>query len=881
MASTNPRFVARQLSHLPQLLTSATVSSAFGLQNVRADPDLKKNTSAQVQNVLKFIISQNPLNVASAAKQQLGKMQLPSGGKPLVKSPSKSPAVGEAAASSTQSVSTPQSSPAGTASPLKTAVKEDSTPVTPPGKKESAQITKTTVTSSLSKVTVKSDLGNPGKAAGGVGKPSMLVGLLEGRKVGSGKDSSTTDTSTATASTCTSDGSTSAASKFTSTAGVSAVEQDKGKTVAGESESLQSPEALPTVKEAEKATEGAMVEKKEVEVMVDRELVEHEVTEKPSQQEAASATEPAMKEKAGVSGDSTELVCEEVMPETAQPRDTVTVGEGISSEAFSHPPPSASGDRSSEAGEWAVKTEESFLPPAPIQDPAPSSQAIEPVESRATQPSSIADRPQQSATTDPAAEEMEGVHGSRKRTCPTDLSLSPLPKKPHLTYISSPSPPPPPPPPTANLPLPVPTLTPLPTAHTTPTLHTSRVMPQTSTQKTATAAATTVPPSPGHSPSLVQVLVPPSDSSVAGGRRGDGKEEAVPVPHSVVAAPLKMFGGVTIQPLPSSLPHTIPPVCLTLYTVPGARKGSPLIFTQTVREVYTSSAVSTPPNSSAVLPAPPLPLPVPLSSLPSAHYSASTNTRTSTSVQMSKEDPLQLLPLSSPATTPVLATPAQTASATASISSTMADEALIQELCSEASKSTTDAALASQLGLSFLDQNLLGGIDLMQLVTSPFEDKPPPLGGCGVLSSAAPESPAETSETSLLPDTAQLLSEALTSLSTPCMPIISSPLPLLPPPLCSPSPSTASPLVQSPSIKQQDYRTSLTLTPLSSHFPAHTPTVLSPHTPSLSSPLTPEILPDINTLTSINEEELLEGIPPELAKTIQALAQLDQQSPLQ
>ena len=61
IASTNPRFVSRQVTHLPQVLSSAATTAALGTQaGLRSEPDLKKHTSTRVQNALKFIISQNP-----------------------------------------------------------------------------------------------------------------------------------------------------------------------------------------------------------------------------------------------------------------------------------------------------------------------------------------------------------------------------------------------------------------------------------------------------------------------------------------------------------------------------------------------------------------------------------------------------------------------------------------------------------------------------------------------------------------------------------------------------------------------------------------------------------------------------------------------------
>ncbi|CAI8011448.1 BRCA2-interacting transcriptional repressor EMSY [Geodia barretti] len=195
LASTNPRFVARQLSHLPHLLTSATVSSALSLQTGRADPELRKNTSTQVQNVLKYIISQNPLNSVTTAgvKQALGKISLPtSAGKTLVKSPSKSSASSEISASvtttsiqpSSSTPSTTNTSSPSTASQSKTPVKEEK--LSPTGNKDIAlSPSMARGASSTGRHSVhtpeKVVSGKQGKGVTGAKSP-MLVGLLEVRK---------------------------------------------------------------------------------------------------------------------------------------------------------------------------------------------------------------------------------------------------------------------------------------------------------------------------------------------------------------------------------------------------------------------------------------------------------------------------------------------------------------------------------------------------------------------------------------------------------------------------------------------------------------------------------------------------------------------------
>ena len=71
MASTNPRFVSRPASHVPQVLTVATLAAAVGQKGVASatkapptsghgpDVDFKKALSLQLQNALKLVISQN------------------------------------------------------------------------------------------------------------------------------------------------------------------------------------------------------------------------------------------------------------------------------------------------------------------------------------------------------------------------------------------------------------------------------------------------------------------------------------------------------------------------------------------------------------------------------------------------------------------------------------------------------------------------------------------------------------------------------------------------------------------------------------------------------------------------------------------------------
>ena len=76
LASTNPRLVSRQVTNLTHTLTpsqythtltSSAVSAGLGLQGRRGEVEGegRRGASAQVQNALKFIIAQNPLNAAA------------------------------------------------------------------------------------------------------------------------------------------------------------------------------------------------------------------------------------------------------------------------------------------------------------------------------------------------------------------------------------------------------------------------------------------------------------------------------------------------------------------------------------------------------------------------------------------------------------------------------------------------------------------------------------------------------------------------------------------------------------------------------------------------------------------------------------------------
>ena len=89
LASTNPRFVSRPASHIPQVLTVATLTAAAGQKGgasiTKAPPtsgsgtdlDFKKAIHLQLQNALRLVMSQNPTASAPSARAspaQEGKM---------------------------------------------------------------------------------------------------------------------------------------------------------------------------------------------------------------------------------------------------------------------------------------------------------------------------------------------------------------------------------------------------------------------------------------------------------------------------------------------------------------------------------------------------------------------------------------------------------------------------------------------------------------------------------------------------------------------------------------------------------------------------------------------------------------------------------------
>ena len=911
LASTNPRFVARQLSHLPHLLTSAAVSGALNLQNPKSDPELRKNTSAQVQNVLKFIISQNPLNAGAAAtggggKQQLGRLSIPAG-KTLGKSPSKlPPATSESSSSSNSSTSAAKSVQQSSVvqasltpsagGPSKTEEKQDEVGVV------SSPAHKTGV-SAESKPDSQNEKSNPAKTAivVGGGKSPMLMGLLETRKTVCG-DEASKDAAP--------EESNSVRSTPTDKATVEESVKTTEKGAEQESEKGQAEKVEPT--EVSQNASREEDEEKHEHNQVDEKDTEKGILSEETGEMEQGDVEVAPVAETGEKESESDLVCDEVIPKSVSTKDSST--------SLDVP----TGDNTISTGESSDTTERESLKettaetngkPEEMEKPLPAAAA--PVEM--TQRGTTGSKEMGVATGDsekvgvallsteskevgvalPVSQDI-GVApqnvddsrvkmDSRKRPNSADSALPPSPKRAHLSPshtsdpvpISNPTPaltstshtsPTPqslpittgttvtPPLPPQTLPITTgttvtPPLPPQTLPITTGTTVTPPLPPQTLPLTTSTNTTSKTPgppplilapPTSGHTPSNGVR----SSSKEAIERKRDREVTRGSFYHHVVetGALLGRVGGVTIQPfLPSSLP--LPSVCVPLHTTYAMPTFSPAM------------------GPSRTVLAAPSPLTISTSSHPhQSHTSPITH-------------PL-LTPsnITSLSTTPILQT-TPTSSSLMQHSypgndlitmSSSSDEALIRELCSEATETTTAAALASQLGLEFLEPNLLGGLDLMQLVHSPLDEVGPFLSGSeSPLLDVAPGGEG-------VPDTTHLLSEALTTLSNPSTPLIPSSLPTFQPlplfPVVSPmkltrfhdtTPSVAAPLF---------------LTSHSSPFSPHTPTIITPHTPSLSSPLMPEILPDIENLASANEADILEGIPPELAETIQALAQFE--SPL-
>lgn len=626
--------------------------------------------------------------------------------------------------------------------------------------------------------------------------------------------------------------------------------------MANEDKSIELPAEEKTVEEKHpEMVEGKEVSKKVVEKQADQQVTDDKEVGETVLGEKEGDVGEVVEARAEVKVEkvTTELECEEMMPEVAVVRDSATVASCVSEAPLS---------------ELKEDSETQSLPMK-----SDSSDAVNHVKEN------------ESADMAVGTNEVGSAEVARKRPCPTDLPLPPA----KTVRLNSPHSPAPPPAPQSSIPAPSspPSLTPVPTVPTT-------VQSTTPAVQCVPSTTAGVPQSPVHLPNPPPLLlIPPnSDPDHFQHPNADGdKDSHVPFPNPVDSAPtaLKLFNNVPLLTPPSatSLPlttDTSSPAGIQSEAAPSQPPPAPLC-------VVTSSAVMDIPSTISISPAASL-----VTQPPSADSHMTPTTTTGPIAHIP-------LPLISSATT-LLPGPATTSSSDLQLGAgetSTADEALIRELCSEATEETTAAALASQLGLGFLEQSFLGGMDLMQLVQSPFETNPPNLVDQDVSSSGTPttgiglppllpvglRSEGERG-TPVLPDTTQLLSEALTSLSTPSTPILPpSSLPPLPPTLFPGSPSvltTDSPELPTQSSTHIPTLTSSILTPHSSPFTPHTPSILTPHTPSISSPLTPEILPDLESLSDVNEDDLLRDIPPEIAETIQALAQFDQQnyhSPLQ
>ena len=141
---------------------------------------MKKNTSTQVQTVLKYIISQNPLNAAAnTSKSQVVKAPAPI----VVKSSSKQTVISTATSTTVTAKQTTKAVPLTDTS--RNQVSNTANTTDEKTKSENSTITNTKVVSThvvkVSTVPVKSESQKPNNAvSSGGGKPSMLLGLLGG-----------------------------------------------------------------------------------------------------------------------------------------------------------------------------------------------------------------------------------------------------------------------------------------------------------------------------------------------------------------------------------------------------------------------------------------------------------------------------------------------------------------------------------------------------------------------------------------------------------------------------------------------------------------------------------------------------------------------------
>ena len=882
-----------------------------------------------------------------------------------------------------------------TSSPVKTLVREergsgtDSAAAFSPAKTVSSPAVRVSVAAAM-----KSEAQRLSVAGGMGGKPSMLLGLLEGKMGLGGSESSRLVSSG------------SGAAQDTGKAEERVVPPDEARETrkvvenesAGETEKevRMTGEVEVVQREEVKESEGSTAE--EEKAVKEKDVVEGTEKEVGEEKQGMGRDESVCDVRGDRDGKETvELVCEESMPLPTLPREKATETLATSDQSVPEKKHTTASELEKKLRETSPSPDEPQPPAMLVQPSEPSATPEDEKLSEGTSESAVpgqlsvvggeeekepasaclrAGLPDLIDTEEPRSE--DAVQASRKRPCPADLSLPPA-KKAHLSPPHSPFPPP-----SITTPLLVPALTPVSsqppstqsTATTCPSLHTvssfSRPLPQPPSKRLPSPPPLVMilrpSPPPPPPPPLPLPESPPRHEEMSSEGVGE-REREVSAPQARQVAlsppPLELMSDTECsQPLTHSLTPTSAEASASQTAIPTPQ-----------RQQSSSLRVRAhpqPPSPPDLLPAAALHIEAPTSGvtsdlsllpgLPSASVSSvvaapipaephvtfqlmPTNTPPSTYLQMKPASTnlpqLQVLTPTScgsvsvqvlassenflpiDPTTPLTPTGSLLQLKPTPASAATSDEALIQELCSEAAEDTTAAALASQLGLGFLGQSFLGGMDLMQLVQSPFETKPASLGEIPLsrVPHISPSGPDLLSLSSVDPsevgeglegvggtlDTTQLLSEALTSLSNPSTPLLPpSSLPLMAPPHAPLFPTPTATQSASSPVHTLTPHTPPVITSLSSPFTPHTPPVITslsspftphtppvitslsspftPHTPCILSPLAPEILPDLESLSSANEADLLEGIPPELAETIQALAQFDQQnyqSPLQ
>ena len=1071
LASTNPRFVARQLSHLPHLLTSATASAGLGLQGPKVESDLRKATSAQVQNVLKFIISQNPLSSSSSTKLSPGKVTSST----VVKSPAKSPLMLTSAPSGTISRTAATSlgkiiSQVGVALQGGLPGTSSTVPITTTASSSEPNVAKSGVGGSVPSPRKAASLQprtssprplkvEPGRTSGGVrggeggeggggvrgggrlvGKPVMLLGLLGGKVelCSPNTKAPATSTSEPYEKGKTEEKKISPGNKVTTGTGdVEETQRIKEKSVStpveereterGNKDGKEKQSSIVDLECGETISEGIVLREKKADRKLESQVKESELKGAPLSKAASLSTDmvsmPAVSEQQQVNSGCLQEAKEEKQVEKSKEGGNEGKEKGevvkeeeqaeLSSVHTDQPVSMAEmeSQTSTELISASSHTLSQSLPPLPSLPPPPP--LLPPLLPLLLPPPPLIPPylplppPPTSSTLN---SEESSSKESRKRPRSPDLHLPP-PKRlaPFSPTLSSPPPPHPPTPPL--------------TTATTHTLATSplrlRSPPPLVLMSPISSGPYRLVTERGEGGVGMEKGRRMNESSMELGSRLEegtqrGERVGMELGHELMekrgTEGYEMEGSsalceqspnedcIIIASTPVSAPdlvQTLPSVHTT--TTPALASTSAAIGSSTPgkeeEEKKEKVIASLPLQSSLLTPlgvvrgatpleAPPPPLTgehqtpagsfAPLTLPPSSHAfpsgpaplpSSSSFPEIPTSLHFSVPASLELKP-----TAPCLPLDSSIASNVALLqltptSTPAADAALIQELCLEATEmgDTTEQALASQLGLGFLEQSFLGGMDFMRLVQSPCSfptvDLPERAGdevaetpAAPVISSLAEEEESRKGVESIygvLANTTQLLSEALTSVSA------SASSPLLPPPppsLLSPShppllahasleslPSsvphslfTFSVPISSQTLSLSDRELNLpiaasiltphtptftphtptftphtptftpqtpnltpltltltshaptpqtpTLTPHTPIFTPHTPTphTLTPHMPTLSSPLAPEIMPDLDSISTANEEELLEGIPPELAETIQALVQFGQ-----